>query len=108
MLCKIYFPNSKLGLAYNILIVCYKSKDFSGTVAPFFCQLGKVRGTVAPFLRSERVKEYPWFRDKTHIQFPTYCMYLFMRSNNNIRSVWVKISHNNKVQYDDSRTYLYR
>ena len=56
MLCKIYFPNSKLGLAYNILIVCYKSKDFSGMVAPFFCQLGKVRGTVAPFLCSERVK----------------------------------------------------
>ena len=55
MLCKIYFPNSKLGLAYNILIVCYKSKDFSGTLAAFFCQLEKVRGMLAAFLRSERV-----------------------------------------------------
>ena len=55
MFSKIYFPNSKLGLSYNNVIVRYKSQDFSATLAPFFCQLGKVRGAVAQFLCSERV-----------------------------------------------------
>ena len=81
MLCKIYFPNSKLRLAYNILIVCYKSKDFSGTLAPFFCQLEKVRGTLAAFLRSERVKHTLFVEDDV-------CIFVFFSLRYFILSIY--------------------